>query len=143
MASLKQSHGLDITVYGIDCSITHIVPVGMKAIGLKIDADSKTNFDPSHPSLSYQQSGEESEMENAYNLFTKTSVAIVYGIQAKAVQGMLDFDFACGRRKRSVCCMLYPFGEKHFRKFYWGTNEVSDSLSDSAHCMRSSYDLRC
>lgn len=125
MASLKSSHGLDIQVFGVDTTITAIVPLGMKSLKLgKVEDNKAMHFDTTHPALSYHQGGTESLQENAYNLFTKSTIAIVYGIQPTAVQGMLDFDFACGRPKRSVCCMVYPFGENHFRKFYWGTGEV-------------------
>lgn len=125
MSSLKQSHGLDIRVFGVDTTITAIVPLGMKAMGLgNVQDQTEVEFDATNPALDYFQHGTESLQENAYNLFTKNTVSIVYGIQPVAVQGMLDFDFACQRAKRSVCCMVYPFGENHFRKFYWGTGEV-------------------
>lgn len=42
-------------------------------------------------------------------LFTKNSVAIVWGMQPRAVQGMLDFDLLCSREKPSVAAMVYPF----------------------------------
>lgn len=125
MASLKQSHGLDIQVFGVDTTITAIVPLGMKALRLgSVDSTKTVPVDPGHPALSYQQPGVEAHQENEYNLFTRTTVAIVYGIQPVAVQGMLDFDFSCHRHPPSVCCMVYPFGESHFLKFYWGTGEV-------------------
>ncbi len=38
-------------------------------------------MDAAHPALSYQQSGTESKHENAYNQFTKETIAIVFGIQ--------------------------------------------------------------
>ena len=42
-------------------------------------------------------------------LFTKNSVAIVWGMQPRAVQGMLDFDQLCSREKPSVVAMVYTF----------------------------------
>eukprot|EP00163_Fabomonas_tropica_P028359 TRINITY_DN5750_c0_g1_i1.p1 TRINITY_DN5750_c0_g1~~TRINITY_DN5750_c0_g1_i1.p1 ORF type:complete len:1122 (+),score=399.79 TRINITY_DN5750_c0_g1_i1:269-3634(+) len=59
-----------------------------------------------------------------YTLFTKESVCLVYGMQPRAVQGMLDFDHCCGRTRRSVAAMIYPFGGSHYQKFYWGTKEL-------------------
>ncbi|KAJ1678708.1 ATP citrate lyase subunit 1, partial [Spiromyces aspiralis] len=59
-----------------------------------------------------------------YSPFTKETRAIVFGMQPRAVQGMLDFDYICKRTTPSVACMVYPFGGNHVQKFYWGTNET-------------------
>ena len=59
-----------------------------------------------------------------YSPFTNGTRAIVFGMQPRAVQGMLDFDFICKRFTPSVACMVYPFGGNHVQKFYWGTNET-------------------
>ncbi|ORX73317.1 citrate synthase [Linderina pennispora] len=59
-----------------------------------------------------------------YSPFTANTRAIVYGMQPRAVQGMLDFDFICKRKVPSVACMVYPFGGNHVQKFYWGTQET-------------------
>ena len=56
--------------------------------------------------------------------FTSSTRAIVYGLQARAVQGMLDFDIMCKREKPSVACMVFPFSGNHYVKFYWGTSEI-------------------
>jgi ATP citrate (pro-S)-lyase len=56
--------------------------------------------------------------------FTPSTRAIVYGLQTTAVQGMLDFDFMCRRRKPSVACMVFPFSGNHYAKLYWGTDET-------------------
>lgn len=48
---------------------------------------------------------------------------IVYGMQQRAVQGMLDFDYLCKRKTPSVAAMIFPFSPNHFIKFYWGTSE--------------------
>ncbi|KAJ1915839.1 ATP citrate lyase subunit 1 [Mycoemilia scoparia] len=70
-----------------------------------------------------------------YSPFTNNTRAIVFGMQPRAVQGMLDFDFICKRKTPSVACMVYPFGGNHVQKFYWGTNEtllpVFSSLKDA------------
>ncbi|KAJ2764836.1 ATP citrate lyase subunit 1, partial [Coemansia nantahalensis] len=71
-----------------------------------------------------------------YSPFTAHTRAIVYGMQPRAVQGMLDFDFICKRKVPSVACMVYPFGGNHVQKFYWGTQEtllpVFASLGEAA-----------
>jgi len=59
-----------------------------------------------------------------YNLLSKTTRSLIYGMQPKAVQGMLDFDHICGRKVPSVAGMIYPFGGAHVQKFYWGTGEI-------------------
>ena len=60
----------------------------------------------------------------SYNLFTSQTQCIVFGLQPRAVQGMLDFDYLCKRSTRSVACMVFPFSSNHFTKFYWGNAEV-------------------
>ena len=42
-------------------------------------------------------------------LFTANSKAILWGMQPRAVQGMLDFDHLCSREVPSVAAMVYPF----------------------------------
>ena len=56
--------------------------------------------------------------------FTDKTRCIVYGLQTRAVQGMLDFDFMCKRPKPSVAAVVYPFQGHHYSKFYWGTEET-------------------
>lgn len=56
--------------------------------------------------------------------FTTKTKAIIWGMQTKAVQGMLDFDFVCSRKDPSVVAMVYPFVGYHRLKFYWGHKEV-------------------
>lgn len=52
------------------------------------------------------------------------TTCIVYGLQKRAVQGMLDFDFISKRETPSVCAIVYPFGGDGIEKFYWGTSEI-------------------
>ena len=42
-------------------------------------------------------------------LFTAETKAIVWGMQPRAIQGMLDFDHLCSRKEPSVSAMVYPF----------------------------------
>ena len=60
----------------------------------------------------------------AYELFNENTRALVYGLQPKAVQGMLDFDFICRRTTPSVAGIIYPFGGQFILKQYWGTKET-------------------
>ena len=57
-------------------------------------------------------------------LFSQSTRSFVYGMQPKAIQGMLDFDYISRRGAPSVAAMIYPFGGEHVQKFYWGTQEV-------------------
>ncbi|XP_041775973.1 ATP-citrate synthase isoform X1 [Anopheles merus] len=62
---------------------------------------------------------------NAYRqMFSNRTKAIVWGMQTRAVQSMLDFDFICSRDEPSVVAMVYPFTGYHRQKFYWGHKEV-------------------
>ncbi|EJD54758.1 ATP-citrate synthase [Auricularia subglabra TFB-10046 SS5] len=56
--------------------------------------------------------------------FDATTRSFVFGLQPRAIQGMLDFDYSCGRETPSVAAMIYPFGGHHIQKFYWGTKET-------------------
>lgn len=59
-----------------------------------------------------------------YKPFDANTRSLVFGLQPRAIQGMLDFDYACGRATPSVAAMIYPFGGHHIQKFYWGTKET-------------------
>lgn len=63
-------------------------------------------------------------MEYKGSIFEKDTKAIVWGQQIKAIQGMLDFDFVCGRSKPSVVASTYPFTGDHKQKFYFGHKEI-------------------
>lgn len=63
-------------------------------------------------------------INNSNFCFTKNTRCFVYGMQQRAVQGMLDFDYACKRKEPSVHSIIYPFGGDHSMKFYWGTKEI-------------------
>ena len=64
------------------------------------------------------------EADHSVENFTAMTRCVVYGLQHRAVQGMLDFDKMCKRAKPSVACMIFPFSASHFIKFYWGTEEI-------------------
>ncbi|CAM1321921.1 ACLY (predicted) [Pycnogonum litorale] len=58
------------------------------------------------------------------SLFHSGTKAIIWGMQTRAAQGMLDFDFVCSRKCPSVVAMVYPLTGDHKQKFYWGHKEV-------------------
>lgn len=60
----------------------------------------------------------------SYELFNDKTRAFVYGMQPRACQGMLDFDFICKRDTPSVAGVIYPFGGQFVTKMYWGTKET-------------------
>ncbi len=61
----------------------------------------------------------------AGTLFTNKTRAIIWGLQTRAVQGMMDFDYVCKREQPSVACMVYPMvGGDSKQNFYWGHKEV-------------------
>lgn len=79
-----------------------------------------SNFSPPFSAASVQQSKD----PRTRPLFTSRTRAIVWGMQSRAVQSMLDFDFACSRKEWSVVAMIYPFSGDHKQKFYWGHKEI-------------------
>ncbi|MCK5295765.1 MAG: ATP citrate synthase, partial [Alphaproteobacteria bacterium] len=58
-----------------------------------------------------------------YILYDRTSTAIIFGYQQKAIQRMLDFDFICRRETPSVECIVNTTKEG-FHKCFFGTKEV-------------------
>ena len=59
-----------------------------------------------------------------HTLFHGKTRCFVYGLQPRAVQGMLDFDFICKRKTPSVAGIIYTFGGQFVSKMYWGTSET-------------------
>lgn len=59
-----------------------------------------------------------------HTLFHDKTRCLVYGLQPRAVQGMLDFDFICKRSTPSVAGIIYTFGGQFVSKMYWGTSET-------------------
>lgn len=78
-----------------------------------------------------------SKLNDTRKFFSNKTKAIVWGMQQRAVQSMLDFDFICRRDEPSVVAMVYPFTGDHKQKFYWGHKEilipVYKQMSDAIH----------
>ncbi|EGD77886.1 acly protein [Salpingoeca rosetta] len=131
--------GLDIHVYGPELHMTSIVAM---ALGLKkpdpttLEESFMTNLmaTTSDSTTPAQQpavhappksvQAEPTKGSDYKPLFTNKTRALFFGMQPRACQGMLDFDYCCKREKGSVAGMIYPFSGNHSQKFYWGTKEV-------------------
>lgn len=149
--SVGEDLGLDMQVFGPDMHVSGIVPlalkgskIGLTGTGAGDHHESETNGlmaaampkpapapqIPSHAHANGHAEEEASHIANgisAGNLFipfSNKTRSFIYGMQPRAVQGMLDFDFMCKRPQPSVACMIYPFGGHHVQKFYWGTKET-------------------
>ena len=152
MRLLGESLGVPIKVYGPETHITEIVPLalGVKREATppapSTSITSPPSPDPSKGAPSsdstavgaIQPDGGRAQPEDqivrfetssnhsrpSYRPFDATTRSFVYGLQPRAIQGMLDFDYSCGRETPSVAAMIYPFGGHHIQKFYWGTKET-------------------
>eukprot|EP00656_Telonema_subtile_P008371 TRINITY_DN13910_c0_g1_i2.p1 TRINITY_DN13910_c0_g1~~TRINITY_DN13910_c0_g1_i2.p1 ORF type:complete len:1094 (-),score=318.64 TRINITY_DN13910_c0_g1_i2:280-3561(-) len=121
-----KSLGLPMHVYGPETHVTAVVPM---ALGLEpiVDSNLESSAFMKAPSVTPVGAAPENYTPAAPfegSLFTAETRCVVFGMQNRAVQGMLDFDFICKRSKPSVAAMIYPFGSDHSVKFYWGENEV-------------------
>jgi len=136
--------GIPIHVFGPETHMTSIVgmAMGKKAIPKETEAEFATaNFllpggqnQNQRPASPYKTSpvdvnnavdGPMTDGEEMFRpLFNPESKAIIWGMQTRAVQSMLDFDFVCRRAEPSVACLVYPFTGDHKLKFYWGHKEV-------------------
>jgi len=138
-------------IYGPETHIVKIVPLALKLVNLadypEFDSEANKEFTmqrsnsmSSLPETTHAEDAKErasagcvgkgktSVASNASNHLvvtsTNTTQCFVYGLQNRAVQGMLDFDFMCNRKDPSVAAMIYPFTPNHYIKFYWGTSEI-------------------
>lgn len=58
-----------------------------------------------------------------YILFDNKTQAIIYNYQQNAIQRMLDFDYACGRKTPSVACIVNP-SRAGLHKAFFGPQEI-------------------
>ncbi|THH23282.1 hypothetical protein EUX98_g7898 [Antrodiella citrinella] len=153
MRLLGESLGVPIKVYGPDTHITEIVPLALGVTSKRKNElhSIPPTPAPSSPKASVSEpiqepgvgsigpGGERTQANDqivhfdvtdsntnrpSYRPFDATTRSFVYGLQPRAIQGMLDFDYSCGRAAPSVAAMIYPFGGHHIQKFYWGTKET-------------------
>ncbi|XP_068610421.1 ATP-citrate synthase-like [Brachionichthys hirsutus] len=149
MGEVGKTTGIPLHVFGTETHMTAIVgmALGHRPIPTQPPTDSHTaNFllnasnSPKTPAGSRTASFSEPRTPTdapppkrpeaglppakATTLFRKQTKAFVWGMQTRAVQGMLDFDYVCSRDEPSVAAMVYPFTGDHKQKFYWGHKEV-------------------
>jgi ATP citrate (pro-S)-lyase len=125
--------GLFMKVYGPETHITAVIPMALGIQPELPEADLSVNAapPPTRVLIPVKKKKEPSTapavvsgLKHAIDAATPETTAIVYGLQNRAVQGMLDFDFMCKRRKPSVSAMVFPFSGNHYVKFYSGTEET-------------------
>jgi len=132
MRAASDRLGLGIKLYGPETHITSVIPMAFGLMEPLPEADLtqtapppvrkmipvKVKKDPTPP----KSTGDVSNHKIVTS--TPNTRAIVYGLQNRAVQGMLDFDYLCKRENPSVSAMVFPFSGNHYLKFYWGTSEI-------------------
>jgi ATP citrate (pro-S)-lyase len=124
--------GLGIKLYGPETHITAIIPMALGVMDPLPEADLSASAPPPVRELIKDVKKKNPVAPKAppadyvQTLVTATpeTTSIVYGLQNRAIQGMLDFDFMCKRKKPSVSAIVFPFQGNHYVKFYWGTEEV-------------------
>ncbi|KAG8931643.1 citrate synthase [Tulasnella sp. 418] len=151
MRLLGESLGVPIKVFGPETHITEIVPLALgvtKKQGAPIPPSMPASPPPIAHTLPQDASQEVGAVTSSggrtqpndqivrfdnlsgasqrppFRPFDEKTRSFVYGLQPRAIQGMLDFDYSCGRETPSVAAMIYPFGGHHIQKFYWGTKET-------------------
>lgn len=140
MREVGKTLGIPVHVFGNETHMTAIVSMalGKRQIPTEPTGESHTaNFllpggqnaaQSPRPARKASTSEPEPAVKSAQKelkqLFHKDTKAIIWGMQTRAVQGMLDFDFVCSRSEPSVSAMVYPFTGDHKQKFYWGHKEI-------------------
>ncbi|EGW08028.1 ATP-citrate synthase [Cricetulus griseus] len=139
MGEVGKTTGIPIHVFGTETHMTAIVgmALGHRPIPnqpptaahtanflLNASGSTSTSVDFSQVSIEEQRCKERSQEGKSATLFSRHTKAIVWGMQTRAVQGMLDFDYVCSRDEPSVAAMVYPFTGDHKQKFYWGHKEI-------------------
>lgn len=129
MREIGNRTGLPIHVYGPETHITAIVPLALGLAKLEDHPEfDSTDHDRKPAAKKAKIASEEStnghrealkpqladhEADHNVENFTAITRCVVYGLQQRAVQGMLDFDFMCKREKPSVAAMISPFSSNH------------------------------
>ena len=119
---------LPIHIYGPETHVTAVVPL---ALGLantddfpefdderhqtKVAAKTSGSTD-AHRRNTLQPQKADHEADHKVENFTAATRCVVYGLQHRAVQGMLDFDYMCKRERPSVAAMIFPFSSNHYIK---------------------------
>lgn len=117
-----QRLGLPMKVYGPETHITAVVPMALGLMDPLPEPD--LSGGPAPPPVrelvkvpaGVQPKDTQPPAQGKHTLVTSTpeTTCIVYGLQNRAVQGMLDFDYLCKRKKPSVSAMVFPFSGNHY-----------------------------
>merc|ERR1719167_662809 len=137
MREVGQNLGIPLSVFGPETHMTAIVgmalgkrevpsaaPSASSTASFMLPGAANSSEDKRKPSTSVA-AVMPSASSSSKVLFTKSSRAIIWGLQTRAVQGMMDFDYVCGRSEPSVAAMVYPMAPGDSKQnFYWGHKEV-------------------
>ncbi|KRZ62354.1 ATP-citrate synthase [Trichinella nativa] len=150
---------IPVHVYGTDTHMTAVVGMAMGKVShccknsqpvatasfllntsqstasLSMDSEQASSGPVDQVQFDLDKSGEANR-----ELFTSNTRAIVWGMQVKAVQSMLDFDYVCQRKLPSVVAMTYPMTGDHKQKFYFGHKEILIPVLINFASLRSAYD---
>ena len=139
MREVGDNLGVEMHIYGPEMHVTGIVPLALQNSLKGLDTASDRPVQQAFGSVDSAPEMKKAKSTSSiispvaqpaaaapgdYVPFSNVSRAFVYGMQPKAVQGMLDYDFMCKRETPSVACMIYPFGGHHVQKMYWGVKET-------------------
>ncbi|XP_064456434.1 ATP-citrate synthase-like [Ornithodoros turicata] len=138
MKEVGNTLGVPVHVFGPETHMTAIVAMAMgkreipampepnvTTANFLLPGGMKTPPPPSSPKKDFRRPFmDNAETAVQQSWFTPKTKAIVWGMQTRAVQSMLDFDFVCSRKEGSVVAMVYPFTGDHKQKFYWGHKEI-------------------
>uniref|UniRef100_V5I497 ATP-citrate synthase n=1 Tax=Ixodes ricinus TaxID=34613 RepID=V5I497_IXORI len=137
MKEVGRTLGVPVHVFGPETHMTAIVAMAMgrrdvpdmpepnvTTANFLLPGGMKTPPPPSSPTKDIRRPFSQNAEQAAQPWFTPKTKAIIWGMQTRAVQSMLDFDFVCSRKEGSVVAMVYPFTGDHKQKFYWGHKEV-------------------
>jgi len=122
--------GLGVKVYGPETHITAVVPMALGLMAPLPEPDLSVPCGPPPrkridvPAGKGKAKKHKDVAAEGPGIFSPETTSIVYGLQHRAVQGMLDFDHMCKRKKPSVEALIFPFSGNHMEKFYWGTGEI-------------------
>lgn len=128
MRETAKNTGLEIHIYGPETHVTAIVPL---ALGITSIEDFPEFDDDAHNVVAKKKVEDTSKkqrvakelvpqdthvVDHSVENFSASTRCVVYGLQQRAVQGMLDFDFMCKREKPSVAAIIFPYAANHLVK---------------------------
>jgi len=114
--------GVAARVYGPEAHLTSIVRDAL--VGASGTAAQLPDLKTPEVKMPSTPTGNPATSNSSIVAFRDDTQAVVYGMQAKAVQRMLDFDTLCGRKIPSVAAIINPTGEVSFEKFMFGSADV-------------------